>query len=397
MAKKVEETAEKVTKKSMADVWKAMEKIHGEEGLYVADSTMTTYEDDAISTGSIALDDALGIWGICRGGIIQMAGFESSGKTLLSLCTIAEWQKKDPNNWAMFIDAEMTFDQVWAASLGVDLSRLYLYRENKGGLIMDRLVGIPGKRGPDGTVKKIKPGILDIELETGGTGLGVIVLDSIAAIQPPTEEAVKSDKESIALLSRFLPPALRKLTPLLSATGVSLIGINQVRMQPGVMYGDPTTSPGGVCLKHAASMQISLGMVKSSTDSYIYDSAKNQIGHKIRAHIKKNKKAPPFRTAEFSIEYLRGVVSKHEELRDVAAKYGVISRPNNFAWELDGVKYKGKDAIAEAIKNDIALQESLLTRTKEAKKNFTGLIPNDTDSAEGSETAQVDENIDENS
>ncbi|MFA5024031.1 MAG: hypothetical protein WC523_03705 [Patescibacteria group bacterium] len=377
-------------KKTMADVWKEIEKVHGEEGLYVGDSDMTTYTD-VISTGSVALDDALGIWGVPRGHIVQYAGYESSGKTLLSLCTIAEWQKKDPQNWAMFVDAEMTFDQTWAASLGVDLSRLYLLRENKGTAIMDRLVGVPGKRGNDGTVKKVKQGILDIELETGGTGLGVIVIDSVAAIQPPAEEASRAGKDNMALMARFLPPELRKLTPLLSATGVTLIIINQVRTQPGVMYGDPTISPGGQTLKHSASQMINLGMIKSSTESYIYDASKTQIGHKIRAKVQKNKKAPPFRVAEFSIEYLRGVVSKHEELRDVAAKYGVIERPNNKTWVLDGMKYNGKDAIADAIKNDELLQISLLDRTKEAKKNFVGVLLNNGEELTESQNNETDE------
>jgi len=378
-----------MTKKSMAEVWREMTKTHGEEGLYAGNSNMTTYSD-VISTGSVALDDSLGIWGIPRGHIVQYAGYESSGKTLLALCTIAEWQKQDPQNWAMFVDAEFTFDKTWAASFGVDLARLYVLRENKGMAIMDRLVGVPNKRSTDGIVRKAKQGILDIELETGGTGLGIIVLDSIAAIQPPAEESSRSGKDNMALMARFLPPELRKLTPLLTATGVTLIAINQVRTQPGVMYGDPTISPGGQALKHACSQMINLGMIKSNTESYIFDASKTQIGHKIRAKVQKNKKAPPFRVAAFSIEYLRGIVSKHEELRDIAAKYGVIERPNNKVWVLDGIKYNGKDAISEAIKNDAALQLSLLERIKEAKKNFVGVILENKD--EESEEDKLTEN-----
>lgn len=377
-------------KKTMADVWKEIEKAHGEEGLYAGDSSMTTYSD-VISTGSVALDDALGIWGVPRGHIVQYAGYESSGKTLLSLCTIAEWQKKDPNNWALFVDAELTFDQLWASSLGVDLARLKLIRENKGTAIMDRLVGVPGKRNKNGEVPKVKPGILDVELALGGTGLGIIVLDSIAAIQPPAEEASRAGKDNMALMARFLPPELRKLTPLLTSTGVTLIAINQVRTQPGVMYGDPTISPGGQALKHACSQMINLGMIKSSTESYIFDEAKTQIGHKIRAKIQKNKKAPPFRVAEFSIEYIKGIVSRHEELRDIAAKYNVIERPNNKIWILDGVKYNGKDAVAEVIKNDTNLQESLLERTKEAKKNFTGIVTSTEGTQETEEESETEE------
>ncbi len=378
-------------KKSMADIWEQMEKAHGQEGLYAGNSSMTTYSD-AISTGSYALDDALGIWGLPKGHIVQYAGFESSGKTLLSLCTIAEWQRQNPENWAMFIDAEFSFDQLWAQSLGVDNSRLFVYRENKAAAIFDRLVGIPGKRGQDGTVKKIKPGVLDIELETGGTGLGVIVLDSIAAMQPPAEEASKAGKDNMSLMARFLPPELRKLTPLLTATGVTFIAINQIRTQPGVMYGDPTMSPGGQALKHACAQMINLGMIKSA-ESYIIDGEKNQIGHKIRAKVQKNKKAPPFRVAEFKIKYVEGIVDKEEEIRDIAARYGVISRPNNKTWELDGIKYNGKDAMAEYIKSNPLVQASLLEKSKEAKKNYKGPIIS---KVEGEETEENESEQTEN-
>jgi recombination protein RecA len=373
-----------MAKKSMADIWKEMEKTHGDEGLYAGDSSMTTYSD-SISTGSYALDDALGIWGVPKGHIVQFAGAESSGKTLLSLCTIAEWQKKDPSNWAMFIDAEFSFDQNWAESLGVDTSRVMVYRENKFSAIFDRLVGIPSKRDKNGEVKKAKPGVLDLEIETGGTGLGVIVLDSVAAMQPPAEEASRAGKDNMALMARALPPELRKLTPMLTASGVTFIAINQIRMQPGVMYGDPTMSPGGNTLKHACSMMINFGMIKSS-ESAILDSDKNQTGHKIRAKVQKNKKSIPFRVASFDIKYLEGVVNKEHEIRDIAARYGVITRPNNKTWLLDGEKYNGKDAMAEHIKNTPGLLLDLLERSKEAKKNYAGPILTEPD-----ETSEIDE------
>ena len=353
-------------KKTMADALKELEKQHGEEGLYTGDSNMTTYSD-VLSTGSYALDDALGIWGLPKGHIVQFAGFEQSGKTLMSLATIAAWQKENPDNWALFIDAEFTYDQAWAASLGVDTSRLMVYRENKGAAIFDRLIGVPGKPNPrTGEMKKVKPGLLDIEMETGGTGLGVIVLDSVAAMTIPMEEASKAGKANIALMARFLPPELRKLTPLLSKTGILFIAINQLRFQPDVMYGDPTNSPGGQALKHACAQMINFGMINSK-DSKIFD-GDDQIGHHIRAKVQKNKKAPPFRVAEFAIKYSEGVVDKNIEVRDIGARYGVIQRPNTKTWELDGIKYNGKDAIAQALLDE-DLQKSVLSRAIEAKKN----------------------------
>lgn len=353
-------------KKSMSYIWKEMEKQHGEEGLYAGNSDMTTYSE-AISSGSYALDDALGIWGMPKGHIVQFAGFEQSGKTLMSLATIAEWQKQNPDNWAMFIDAEFSFHKDWAEMIGVDTERLYVYRENKAAMIFDRLVGVPGKPNPrTGEIKKVKPGVLDIELETGGTGLGIIVLDSVVSMIVPMEESSRAGKANMALMARFLPPELRKLTPLLTLTGVLFIAINQLRFNPGVMYGDPTSSPGGQALKHACSQMINFGMIKSK-DSKIEEDGE-QVGHHIRAKVQKNKKAPPFRVAEFGIKYLEGVIDKNIEIRDIGARYGVIDRPSTKSWVLDGVKYNGKDAMATALLDE-ELQLSVLERSKEAKRN----------------------------
>jgi len=331
---------------------------------------MITYSE-AISTGSWALDDALGIWGVPKGHIVQFAGFESSGKTLLALTTIAEWQKKDPDNWAFFVDAEFSFDQKWASSLGVDLKRVYVYRENRADKIFERLIGVPGKPNKNtGEITKVKPGILDVEIEHGGTGLGVIVLDSVASMIPPMEQSSKPGKANIALMARFLPPELRKLTPLLTESGVTCIAINHLRFKPDVMYGDPTDSPGGTALKHACSQMINLGMINKK-DSRI-EVGGERVGHAIRAHVQKNKKAPPFRMAEFSIKYTEGVVNRNVEIRDIGARYGVIERPNIKTWIFDGEKYNGKEAITEALKDE-DLQNIVLERAIDAKSKMLAI------------------------
>jgi len=374
--------------KSMADIWAQMEKEHGNEGLFMGNDNMTTYSE-AISTGSHALDDALGIWGIPKGHIVQYAGFESSGKTLLSLSTIAQWQKQDPRNWALFVDAELSFDQGWAEKVGVDLTRLFVLRENRADKVFERLVGKPASKMTNkGEVKMVKQGILEMEVEAGpgGTGLGIIVIDSIAAMQPPTEQTRSVEQQNIALMARFLPVALRKITPLLSQTGVSLIAINQLRYRPDVMYGDPTDSPGGTALKFACAQMINLGMIRNK-DSLIIDEAGEQVGHHIRAKVQKNKKAAPHRVAEFAIEYTKGVVEHNIEVKDIGIRYGIIERPNNVTYELDGVKYKGKEAIAEALLND-ELRDEVLTRAKAAKQTalkITNNVDKETDEEETEE------------
>jgi recombination protein RecA len=372
-------------KKTMADIWKEMEKQHGDEGLYSGSGNMTTYSD-AIPTGSYALDDALGIWGIPKGHLVQYAGFESSGKTLMSLVTASSWQKAHPDNWVFFVDAEFSFDQKWAESIGVDLDRILVYRENKADKVFEKLVGVPGKPSKNtGEIKKVKPGILDIEIAMGGTGLGLIVIDSIAAMIPPMEQFSKPGKANIALMARFLPPELRKLTPLLSETGVACIAINHLRFKPDVMYGDPTDSPGGTALKHACAQMINFGTINSKDSRIEVDG--EQVGHAIRAKVQKNKKAPPFRVAEFSIKYTEGIVNQHIEVRDIGARYGIIERPNNTTWVLDDEKYKGKDAMAEALLDD-ELRCSVLERAKEAKSQLTNISPTKENVDEQEETME---------
>lgn len=355
-----------MSNKSMADIWKELQKQHGDEGLYHGNDNMTTFTD-VISSGSYLLDDALGIWGLPRGRLIQYAGQESSGKTYMSLVAIAEYQKANPDGWALFIDAEFTFDGDWAAKLGVDLERLLVYRENSGIKIFERLVGQPNKTAGG---KKVKLGILDMEKENP-TGLGIIVLDSLAAVQPPAEETSEVGKSNMALMARFLPPELRKLTPLLSDTGVTFIIINQIRLSPGVLYGNPETVSGGMALKHAHSMMLNFSRI-AAKNSVIEENGE-RVGHHVRVRVDKNKMHIAYKTAEIAITYNSGITDHNVEVRELGAKYGIIERPNNKTWVLDGEKYNGKDAIAEALLNK-DLQVSVLERVKEAKLNNTKVV-----------------------
>lgn len=348
-------------KKSMADIWEQMEKQHGAEGLFVGNLEPTSYED-VLHTGSYALDDALGIGGFPKGSIIHLAGAQSSGKTLLALSTIAQCHKEDPNAWAMFVDAEFTFDAAWAASLGCDVNRIMVYKENRGVQIFERLVGQSDPKKPG--VKR-KKGILDLEIENGGTGLKLIVLDSIACVQPPLEEASEVGKANMALLARFLPPELRRITPLLATSKVSLIAINQIR-DTMAMYGDPTSSPGGRALSHANSVMVNFAKINGK-DSIIERDGE-QVGHHVKARIDKNKKSSPFKVAQFAIEYTKGIVNQNEELRDLGSKYGIIARPNNRTYEFEGEKYIGKEKMADAL-IDESKQKEVWEKILDAKRN----------------------------
>lgn len=360
--------------KSMADIWKQMEKQHGSEGLSLGSDERVDF-CEAISTGSYALDEALGIFGIPRGHIVQYAGFQSSGKTLMALSTIAQYQKTNPEGWCFYIDAEYTFDAGWAKMLGVDTDRLIVYKENNGTKIFERLVGQSSKT----PGKKSKLGLLDMEIENGSTGLGIIVLDSVAAVQPPVEEAAQTGGQSMAAMARFLPPELRRLTPLLAATNVAFIAINQLREKPGVMYGDPTTSPGGNALKFACSQMINLAKINSAESKI--ERNDEQVGHMVRCRVDKNKTSSPFKVAEVAIEYLKGIVHQGVELRDLGCKFGVIKRPNNRTYEYDGQTFNGKDAMSEYL-DDAANQSKIWGEIQEAKKNGVVVSSSEEESAE---------------
>lgn len=359
-----------MAKSKAALMFDKMEKLYGDDGLG------KVMEIATISTGSYALDDAIGPWGMPRGRIIQYAGKESSGKTFMSLMAIKHWQSLSPNNWAFFIDAECGFNIGWAKILGVDVSpdRLRLLRSNNGAEIFEKLCGVPHK---EPGKPKSKLGLLDMVKESGGSdesGLGIIVLDSIAAMAPPLEMASHSGKSNMALLARFLPPELRKITPLLSETGVTFIAINQVRTDPGKMYGDPTSTPGGAAWKHYCSVMVHF-LMSESKDRQIFNESGEQVGHTLKARIDKNRVGPPKRICDLDVKYVEGVANKHIEIATLATKYGVVKRPNNRTYLYNEEKIVGKDTYYEAVLNNTIPQEELLMKIKEAKSQGIEEVP----------------------
>lgn len=331
-------------KVSQSEAEKEILKFFGEDTVFFDGNIATKYE--AISTGSPKLDEAIGIGGIPMGRITQLAGQESSGKTMLALSCIREYLNKNPENTALFIDAEYTYDPAWAEKQGVDTSRVMVIKTNDAKAIFEGLIGTVKVNKTTKKVSKSMKGILDHVIE--GTdprfkNLGIIVLDSIAVLNTPLELAAEVGKANMAPIPRFMSTELKKLTPVVAQANVAFIGINQVRVNLGQMFGDPSTSPGGKALKHACSLMLNMAPVFSA-GSVIEDDSGERIGHTVRAKIQKNKVGAPFKQAEYKIEYQKGVVETHEEVFDLGIEYGLIVRPNNQMYEIAGESVRGRDA-----------------------------------------------------
>jgi len=315
----------------------------GEDTIFFDGNISTKY--DAISTGSPALDESIGIGGIPMGRITQLAGQESSGKTMLALSCIKSYLDENPDNTALFIDAEYTYDPEWAQNQGVDISRVMVIKTNDARAIFQGLIGTMKVNSKTKKASKNMKGILDHIIEGKDPrfrNLGIIVLDSIAVLNTPLEISADIGKANMAPIPRFLSTELKKLTPVVAQANVAFIGINQVRVNLGQMFGDPTTSPGGKALKHACSLMINMAPVFSA-DSVIKDDEGGRIGHTVRAKIQKNKVGAPFRKAEYKVEYKKGIVNAEEEVFDLSVKYGLIERPSSQSYLINGEKIRGRD------------------------------------------------------
>lgn len=216
--------------------------LFGEDTLYLDGDIGTVGAYEIIRTGSPSLDYALGIGGMPRGRIIQLAGKESSGKTLLSMLCMKSWLNENPDNTVMFIDAEYTYDANWARSLGVDTSRVIVAKTNDAKKIFEGLLGKMTVNKTTGKASKSVKGVLDLVKEGVDPrfkNLGLVVLDSVAAMNTPMEADAAVAKQHMAPMPRFLSTELKKLTPAIADANVTMIFINQVRTDPGVMYGNP--------------------------------------------------------------------------------------------------------------------------------------------------------------
>ena len=269
---------------------------------------------EALPTGSLALDFALGIGGVPKGRIIEIYGPESCGKTTLALHIVAQAQKRGGE--AAYIDVEHALEPAYARALGVNIENLLISQPDTG----EDALAI--------TETLVRSGAVD-----------VVVVDSVAALVPRTEIEGEMGDSSVGVVARLMSQALRKLAGVISKTNCIVIFINQLREKIGVMYGNPETTPGGRALKYFASVRIDMRRVETLKNG------SEVVGNRTRAKIVKNKVAPPFREAEFDIMYGEGI-SRYGELVDLGVKLELIEKGG--AWFTFGdVRIQGKDGMRQ--------------------------------------------------
>ncbi|MBO4965816.1 MAG: recombinase RecA [Muribaculaceae bacterium] len=282
---------------------------------------------EAISTGSIGLDNALGVGGLPRGRVTEIYGPESSGKTTLAIHVIAEAQKK--GGVCAIIDAEHAFDRFYAEQLGVDTNNLWIAQPDNGEQALDIAEQL------------INSGAID-----------VLVIDSVAALTPKAEIDGEMGDKNVGLHARLMSQALRKLTGTISRTRTCCIFINQLREKIGVMFGNPETTTGGNALKFYASVRIDI------RPSSVIKDGENVVGRLTKVKIVKNKVAPPFTKCEFDIMFGEGI-SRSGEIIDLGTNLGIIKKAG--AWfSYEGTKLgQGRDAVKRVIQENPELAEEL--------------------------------------
>lgn len=330
--------AETVSKEKLKVLQLAIDKLEKSYGkgtiMRMGDSPVEAVE--AISTGSITLDLALGIGGFPKGRVIEIYGPESSGKTTVAIHAIAEAQKQ--GGIAAFIDAEHAFDRYYAQKLGVDIENLLISQPDNGEQALEIADNL------------IRSGAIDI-----------IVIDSVAALTPKSEIEGEMGDSKVGLQARLMSQALRKLTATISRTGCCCIFINQLREKIGVMFGNPETTTGGNALKFYASVRLDIRRIGQLKDG------ESVIGNRTRVKIVKNKVAPPFRTAEFDIIYGEGI-SRTGELVDLGVEKGIIKKSGSWFSYNETKLGQGREAVRQLFMDNPELAEEIEMQIRAASE-----------------------------
>jgi len=324
-----------------------IEKQFGKGSVMLLGDEESRTDIEAVSTGSLSLDIALGIGGLPKGRVIEVYGPESSGKTTLTLHVIAEMQKL--GGTAAFIDAEHALDPTYAKKLGVNTDDLLISQPDTGEQALE---------------------ITDMLVRSGG--VDIVVVDSVAALTPKAEIEGEMGASHMGLQARLMSQALRKLTSNIKRTNTMVIFINQLRMKIGVMFGNPETTTGGNALKFYASVRLDIrriGAIKKGDEV---------LGNETRVKVLKNKVAPPFKKAEFQILYNQGI-SRESEVIDLGVELGFVEKAG--AWySVDGERIgQGKDNARDYLKENSEMSQLLEEKIREK------LMSSDHDSPQSAE------------
>jgi recombination protein RecA len=305
-----------------------IEKQFGKGSLMKLGDSSIDINVGSIPSGSILLDEALGVGGYPKGRIIEIYGPESSGKTTMALHAIAESQKQ--GGIAAFIDAEHALDPTYARNLGVNIDELWISQPDTGEQALDIAESL------------VRSGAVD-----------VIVIDSVAALTPQAEIDGEMGDSHMGLQARLMSQALRKLTGILSKSRTCLIFINQIRMKIGVMFGNPETTTGGNALKFYASVRMEVRRIET-----ISKSADEAIGNRVRIKIAKNKVAPPFKKVEIDLMFGKGI-SYHGSLLDAAVKYDLINKSGSWYTYGDNKIGQGKENAKQFLETQPEISSEL--------------------------------------
>lgn len=339
--KEDEAVPEKKGPMELADTIDAIKTKFGSDSILMLGETPKV-DVNAIPTGSIGLDAALGIGGVPRGRIIEIFGPESSGKTTLSLHIVAEAQKK--GGIAAFIDAEHALDPEYAKRIGVKIDHLLVSQPDTGEQALEIVESL------------VRSGKVD-----------VIVIDSVAALTPKDEIEGDMGAQHVGKQARLMSQALRKLTAIVARSKTVVIFINQIRMQIGVMFGNPETTPGGKALKFYTSVRMDIRRIAQ------IKKGEEVVGGRVRVKVVKNKVAPPFKQTEFDLMYNEGI-SRQGEVIALGEKMGFIKKTSGGSYSYNpesGEEVKlgrGYDATRQFLKENGKLETEILRRIKDALK-----------------------------